>query len=304
MCRWMAIALVFGPCWFAAVGCKTQQRAEPSPGGVGITAAPTSAAPGAETSPPPRANGERHGTFACGTEQCRVGEQSCCRAGDNALCIANAPPDPPTSSQLLGTQIDACSKSPLGGVGEIARCRSSSHCPAGELCCNEFMFSGASALICKPALASEVACAYGEMCTPELPCRSPNAVCVKGECRVKTDVSCGTTSCDMTAHTCVVADPSKGPLECKSDSELAARQGVGPVFSVACLKHADCLPGELCRTALGRTFCQRADDGMTATMCDAVADCPKDMCAWLKPAQKQPACVREPDIWHTICDCR
>ncbi len=253
--------------------------------------------------PPARAGGESRGGFACGKKQCRIGEESCCTAGEVSLCVANAPPDPPTSGQLLGTQIEACTKPPLDGVGEIARCRGSSHCGGAELCCNESLFSGASAIICKAALPSEVACDYGEVCTAELPCRSPGAVCVKGQCRKSASVDCGGTPCDLTTHTCRVTDAAKPALECKSDAEIAAAGFMGPVADVTCASHADCLPGERCRLALGRSFCQRADDGMTALMCDPARACPKDFCAAVGLPNRKPVCKRAPDDWHATCGC-
>jgi hypothetical protein len=205
----------------------------------------------------------------------------------------------------LANQIVACQKSPSDQApDEIARCRSSSHCPSGELCCDEFLFSGASAIICKPALANEVACDYGEVCTPGLPCRSPGSLCVQGTCRPKPEVACGKVSCDLRTHSCVVTDPNQGTLECKPAAEVKAMASVGPVFTAACMTHADCLPGELCRTSLGRTYCQRADDGMNAMVCDTVADCSALHCGQVSAPNTKPDCVREPDFWHTICDCR
>lgn len=270
---------------------------------VGVSQPP--AASTFEPAPPPRETPKSRGTFECGKEQCRLGEASCCTGGEVSFCAPNAPADPPTSPQLLGNQIEACTKlSAEGSVSEIARCRSSSHCADGELCCDESLFSGASAIICVPALPSELACNYGEVCTADQPCRSPGAHCIKGRCRKSTTVACGKTDCNLATHTCLITNAAKSLLECKSDAELAAAGWMGPTADIACASHSDCLPGERCRLTLGRTFCQRADDGMTALMCDKASDCGADFCAGVGMPQKKPVCARDPDFWHTTCDCR
>ena len=244
-------------------------------------------------------------SFSCGSSRCRAGQESCCTLGDSAVCAVNAPADPPEWGQLLGTQIEQCKALPaLGDVDGIARCRSSEHCAQQELCCDEFLFSGASAFVCKAAEGAELSCAYGEVCSEDLPCRGPGKVCAKGRCRKSASVTCGPAPCDLTTHTCHVLDAAKAKLECVADSEIEAWRTQGrPISSVDCVRHADCQPGELCRTALGRAFCQRADDGMSAVMCDQAGDCPKDLCQFAPAGSRKLACARAANHWHKICQC-
>lgn len=245
--------------------------------------------------------------FDCGSSRCRVGGESCCTFGERATCTPNAPPASPPSGQLLEAQIEVCQQLPgQPQVDEIARCRSSTHCAAHELCCDEFLFSGSSAHLCKASDKTRLGCSYGEVCTPDLPCRSPGAVCAKGKCRKNAEVQCGRTRCDLTTHTCHVADPRSGRLACDSDGQIEAWRAQGRRIygiTIACTRHADCWAGELCRAAQGRTFCQRADDGMSAVVCGQPADCPQSLCN-LAPPGSQLVCSRNPGAWIGTCDCR
>jgi hypothetical protein len=190
-------------------------------------------------------------------------------------------------------------------VDEIARCRSSAHCAAHELCCDEFLFSGSSALICKAAEKTRLSCSYGEVCTPALPCRAPGAVCAKGKCRKHAEMQCGNVRCNLTTHTCHVADPGTGRLECGPDALVEAARAQGrPILDVSCVRHADCRAGELCRTAQGRSFCQRADDGMSAVVCAQPSDCPPSVCSLAPAGKRTPVCRREPGMWFATCACR
>jgi hypothetical protein len=245
-------------------------------------------------------------SFACGEVRCRVGKESCCAQGERSACSPNAAPGPLDSMQLLGAQIEACSQFPQPiEVDEIARCRSSAHCASGELCCDEFLFSGASALICKVAEKTRLSCSYGEVCTPDLSCSGPSDVCSKGKCRKHAEVQCGTTRCNLTTHTCQVAEPPTGRLACVADTQVAQWRAQGrPILDIACVTHADCHVGELCRTAQFRSFCQRADAGMSAVVCDQPSDCPKSLCDLAPPGHRQLACARGPGTWHATCECR
>jgi hypothetical protein len=241
-------------------------------------------------------------SFACGAGRCQVGSESCCGKGDDATCVENAPPDPPGTSQLWASQIERCEAAPgKYALDEIARCRSSEHCPGQELCCNEFLYGGASAILCKPPEGGEPACNYGEMCTPDLPCRSPGTSCVKGICRKSTQVSCGGKMCDLTTHTCVHTDPDVPTApSCEAEDQIEAWRAEGrPIFSIGCLRHADCQSGELCREALGSSSCLRADDGMSGVMCEDSRDCPTDMCL---PPKTTVVCNTKAS-WHGLCDC-
>lgn len=222
-----------------------------------------------------------------------------------AACTDNAPVDPPGWGQLLSMQIAECKALPaLGDVGSIARCRSSEHCAQDELCCDEFLFSGASAFVCKAAEKDQLSCADGEVCSEGQPCRGPGKVCAKGRCRKSASVACGSTPCDLTTHTCHVVDAAKAKLECVATSEIEAWRSQGrSISSVECVSRADCQPGETCRTALGRTFCQRQDNGMSAVMCDKLSDCPKDLCQLAPGGARKLGCARATDHWHKTCQC-
>src|SRR5688572_6662007 len=154
------------------------------------TATPDPPVPVAAAPPGPTAS------FACGDQLCRLGLESCCQNSDRAVCAPNAEPKPTDATQLLGSQIERCQGDPYGmEVNEIARCRSSQHCSTNELCCNESLFSGALAVICKAA-----ACDYGEACTTDAPCRDAATVCVKGKCQRQAEIDCDKKRCNLTTH--------------------------------------------------------------------------------------------------------
>jgi hypothetical protein len=286
--------------WLLAAGlvlsCTPQPRPQPAanvrpPAPVVTVAEPDSSS---SSLVPPR--DEPAVTYACGGQQCRVGKQSCCSAGDRSICVDDAPPDPPMLGQLLASQIEACRVADeQGEVGAIARCRSSAHCAATERCCEESLFSGAVALICK-----DTSCDHGEVCSDGSPCRDPSMVCAKQKCRKRAEVPCGNRLCDLRTHTCHTPDFEKPRFECVPDAQLT----FSPIFSVECLHHGDCPDGELCRSALGRTFCERADYGMTSVMCDTAADCPSDHCALVGKPSAKPRCLRDASFWHASCACR
>ncbi len=291
--------------WGVACGSHRGERAPttvvpvPSAGSSAVVA-PREPSPTADRPADPNAS------FACGELRCQVGKESCCAQGERFACSPNAAPAPSDSIQLLSSQIEACSqlRQPID-VDEIARCRSSAHCASGELCCDEFLFSGASALICKAAEKTQLSCSYGEVCKADRSCRDRSEVCAKGKCRKHAEVQCGTTRCNLITHTCQVADPNTGRLACGADTQVAQWRVQGrPILDIACVTHADCHLGELCRTAHFRSFCQRADAGMSAVVCDQASDCPKSLCDLAPPGQKQLACSRHPGTWHATCECR
>ena len=243
-------------------------------------------------------------TFECGRSRCLVGEESCCRSdGMLGVCVPNAPPDPPDVGQLLASQIEACDNAIQGNLHEIARCGGTSDCSQGQACCDEFLYSGAAAVICKPTEPHQVSCSYAEICSVDRECSIPGAVCVNGKCRRAAVIDCSGSRCDLRTHTCHVGEPDQGSPQCTSNDRLTAWQTQGrPIFDVQCMQHSDCLPGELCHLALGRSFCQIAMDGMSAVVCSADADCPADFCEFMYPGRK-PKCVNEPDLWHSVCMC-
>lgn len=297
----------FSFCVAFALACAPRSNRAPDPAPPPVTL--PSSAPASQGDPQPalpaRSEPPADQSFACGEHRCRVGSESCCTGGDVAVCAPNALPDPPNVGQLWAAQIELCQASPYDvQLDGIARCRSSSHCAEGELCCNEALWSGATALVCRAA-KTDAACDYGEVCTSDAPCRTSNAVCVKGQCRPRSDLECDRAPCDLTTHTCVATSPSSPKLSCVADSQIRAWRNEGrPIFDVTCLGHGDCLPGELCRTAQGRAFCQATDNGMTGTLCGSVADCPKDLCKLAPANQKKRVCARDPAMWHATCDCK
>ena len=252
----------------------------------------------------PSPSSAARGSFRCGNVRCSVGTQSCCGSEERATCVPNAPPDPPDMPQLLNSQIEACKLPPhAADVTEIARCGGSSDCESGEFCCDEFLFSGASAVVCKPAADAGVSCDYGEVCDTDKPCHDPQAVCIRRKCSKSAMVQCAGKKCDRKTHSCLMGIAYNGHPRCVENSRVEELQKEGrPLFSVDCVKHADCQSGELCRLALGSTFCQRASDGMSAVLCDTAADCPPDLCPLVQ--KQEIVCTRDPDSWHSLCDCR
>lgn len=279
----------------------------PAPNPPAVSSSTARREPSATSVSPPEPPLDPKNSFACGKRRCRAGVESCCSAGDVSVCAPNAPPRPSDATQLLGSQIDLCHAPPYGvDVDRIARCRSSANCRAGQVCCSQWMFSGASALICKPADGGEAACDFGEACTHDLPCRTPNTVCVKGTCSRSAQIRCGGVRCNLETHTCLTLNPNSKP-KCIADSDprMAVWRKEGrPLLKVTCLGRSDCLRGELCRYALGTTTCQRADYGTSAVMCDRPSDCPRDLCRGGPHGRTKVVCARASDSWHATCDCR
>ena len=286
------------------LGCRSKHPSQ-APSAVPTTIVPLGH--GGLTSPSrvqlPSPSSAARGAFRCGDVSCAVGTQSCCRSEERSSCVPNAPPDAPDTPQLLASQIEACKLAPhAADVTEIARCGGSSDCESGEVCCDEFLFSGASAVICKPAGDAGVSCDYGEVCDTNKPCHDPEAVCIHRKCSKSAVVLCAGKKCDRTTHSCLMGIADKGDPRCVENSYVEALQKEGrPLFNVDCTKHTDCQAGELCRFATGSTFCQRASDGMSAVLCDSAADCPRNLCELVQA--KKMACTRDSDSWHSMCTC-
>jgi len=285
-------------------GCRSKH---PSPAPSPLLTSTVSLGQGGRTSPPlvqsHSPSTAAPGSFRCGASHCSVGTQTCCSSEERSTCVPNAPLDPPDMPQLLNSQIEACKLPPHAAeVSEIARCGGSSDCASGELCCDEFLFSGASAVICKPAGDAGVSCDYGEVCDTDKPCHDPKTVCIRRKCSKFAVVLCAGKKCDRRTHFCLMGIANNGDPRCVENSRVRELQKEGrPLLNVDCAKHADCQSGELCRFAAGSTFCQRASDGMSAVLCDTAADCPLDLCE-LGQAKKI-ACTRDSDSWHSMCNC-
>lgn len=307
--RWTAFALAL-----VASSCTSGRRFVPAnaqgapPPQVVVAPSPAISSmtePKASAAPKPEPPLTAKNSFACGKHRCRAGAESCCSAGDVSVCAPDAPRRPSDATQPLGSQISLCKAAPYRlQVDEIVRCRSSAHCASGDRCCSQWLFSGGGALVCVPATTT---CDFGEACTADLPCRTPNTVCVKGTCRQNARIECGGARCDLESHTCLVLDPNSSKPECVADTDprIAKWHNEGrPILKVSCVSPSDCLPGERCRYAMGATTCQHAEYGMSAVICDHVSDCPKDLCRGAPPGHKKLVCFRHPDDWHAVCDCR
>jgi hypothetical protein len=156
------------------------------------------------------------------------------------VCLPSSPDGPHGAIGFLSAQWEACDKAPYEhgySMSGISRCDESIDCKSKQVCCEEFLFSGASVNLCAPELASgETPCEFGEPCVEGSPCRVPGTECRDGYC-VKPVKQ---PRCD--GGPCADGESCCGePLRCKPDAECAPRQP-----RIACSRPSDCVKGHHC----------------------------------------------------------
>jgi hypothetical protein len=211
------------------------------------------------------------GTFRCGETACRAGKETCCSDGTTHGCVATVAPGPEDKAQYLATQMMACNALKLENAFQsVVRCEDASDCGKDETCCEEWLFSGAYAMVCKPLRGGAPACGIAEGCRTT--CRSKGAECHAGACRKPLDeVRCGAGRCQGDKPACCGETPA-----CHTEAECSA-SGVGPRYQ--CASPRDCIDSEHCARSIMGTSCTRLwDVANTETVCDTVKDCPEEGC--------------------------
>jgi hypothetical protein len=267
------------------------------PATITAAAAPASAAasgPPLETTGAPRGARSDPARFRCGDSSCRSAKETCCSAGDKAVCLASSANDGPVGAVgYLKTQWEACegaAKSLGRSMTRIDRCDESSDCQAGTICCEQFLFSGGEMNECEPAPSSgKTPCNYGERCIEDATCRLPGTRCIEGYCQKSVvDLRCDQATCSGSTPVC-----------CNKPSGCQAASACPSESRIRCTKNADCLAGQTCSVHGSATECTGLviPTGLEP-VCTRNADC-RDACPDGKPARCQASSV----AWLKSCQC-
>ena len=257
----------------------------------------TSSAEAVTAQPPIHPSTQR---VACGgTRSCDTAAEVCCSQGSGTYACAprqpladaagvTAPPTlpggPPSGdlSGLLGANIEACKRALSSDtVTGVLLCDDSTDCRQGEVCCGQWLWSGAGARVCVPGSATgESVCDFGESCVAET-CVTRGTRCVDGGCRLATaKVRCGGVVCGEDAPVCC-SQNFEAPA-CARDCKAPNEDARATVYE--CSGLASCAPGEWCNGQMFSSHCGRLT-GETI-LCESPSECPSDFCRG-----KPPSCV-------------
>ncbi len=259
---------------------------------------PDAAAPVASTpAAPPLASTPAR--FRCGISSCRVADETCCLAGSEGVCLTSSPDDAPHGEiGYLKTQFEACHAAPLPhgySLSGIERCDESIDCPSGQLCCDEFLFSGGTISECiAPLRSGETPCDYGERCIESSTCRLPGTACIEGTCRKPTPaLRCGSDVC------------TEGEVCCGQSASCRPESACQGPHRVRCNSERDCIPGQQCLVMGYGTDCVALlqDPYSQRLVCKRDADC-KNPCPTTPGAPAQRARCKPTDLpWLKSCEC-
>jgi hypothetical protein len=285
-------------CWVvalvSAVACGAPRS---SPQGPVVVGPGASSAEAKAAQPPFNPSTQR---VACGgARSCDTASEVCCLQGSETYACAprqplsdaagvTAPPTlpggPPSGdlSGLLGANIEACkralSSDTLNGV---LLCDDSTDCPQGQVCCGQWLWSGAGARVCVPGSATgDSVCDFGESCVGET-CVTRGTRCVDGGCRLaNAKVRCGGVVCGEDAPVCC-SQNFQTPT-CVRDCKAPNEDARATVYE--CSGLASCAPGEWCNGEMFSSHCGRLT-GETI-LCESPSECPPNFCRG-----KAPSCV-------------
>lgn len=270
----------------AAAACAGADPAPPPARPLVPTTAPTTA--------PQAGTGPR--TFGCGNATCKVDKETCCTDSgmEESTCVATVAPGPGDKAQPLAAQLDACKAATKKFYfSEVSRCDDSGDCRAGEACCAQLLGHGYAVQCQGLASSPGGVCPVGERCGPDAPCRTPGTRCDRGACRKpNAALRCGTSTCTAEQACC-----GESPASCRPRGSCTD----GPEHR--CAGPKDCNPGERClRSPMGTICMGQLDVVNFGVVCEADADCPKQVCS-VNPG-KQPTCGPSPFLsWIKECGC-
>lgn len=260
--------------------------------GPGDAAPATDAAAVAAAPAPPLGSTAEY--FRCGGGKCRSGSETCCGAGDRGVCLPSSPDDAPQGKiGYLKTQWEKCDKAAIEQTGyslsNIDRCDESVDCKKGELCCDQFLFSGGTLSECTPAKpGGATPCDYGERCIESSTCRLPGTQCIEGTCQKPVpNLPCGDSPCSGTTPYCCGSTQS-----CASKCESW--------HQVRCTRHADCLAGQRCTVSGYGSACLSIiqDRDSQQTVCKLDGEC-NYKCS----DGSRPRCKTSVIPWIKSCQC-
>ena len=297
--RWVLAALVTS--FAIAAACGTSQPASQRP----VVVQPGSSA--APPSPPPEGRVANASTniIACGKQACNATSEICCGFSDVFGC---APRMPVVESNLiedrLASNLDSCKKSVKSeySFDTLIFCDDSTDCAEGQVCCSQWLWSGASLLACIPASATgESVCDYGERCAADS-CMTRDTKCRDGECRLASaKVKCAGVVCADDAPVCCLRD-MEGLPKCERACKAADEDSRAVEYE--CSGPAGCPPGTTCQAGLFGSYCAKEIDSANAViLCESQSDCPKDACESM--GGKGPTvCAESHSKGFTNCGCQ
>ena len=256
-------------------------------------AADASTKPDAPPAAPPVGSTAEY--FRCGSSKCKAGSETCCGAGKAGVCVPSSPYDEPQGKPgYFKTQFEVCDKETVAKTGfsmsHVDRCDESIDCGKGEVCCDQFLFSGGTLGECtKLPPGGATPCDYGERCIESSTCKLPGSVCVEGYCRKPVpNLACGGAPCSGTTPVCC-----GDPLGCQSKCEDYKR--------ILCAKRSDCLAGQDCvMTSYGTQCIRLYVPGAMQPLCARDGDC-KRACA--DDPRKWTRCKPSDVPWLETCQC-
>jgi len=286
------MALTMGP-----TACGRTQAPAPQP---------VMVAPGVATADPVVAAEEPSGNpstnrIACGKESCDATRQACCAFSGTYGC---APLKPVAlTAEGLAPMINSCMENVQSeySFDTLMLCGDSTDCPTGEVCCSQWLWSGASLLACLPASETgDLVCDYHERCSGDT-CRTRDTHCVKNECRrVDVLVTCNGVACTADRPVCCQRSITAAPT-CERDCEPASEED--RVFEFECSRSAHCPAGASCMSGMFGSYCAKSLDFANAVMlCESDADCMPDGCEWLGK-KTPPKCKGEQREGFKSCSC-
>ncbi|MFO0549462.1 MAG: hypothetical protein U0271_13810 [Polyangiaceae bacterium] len=224
-------------------------------------------------------------TFGCLDKRCAAGTESCCIASDRSICVPR--------TEEIAQEIKSCEQAAIPleySLSGIERCDESSDCKASEVCCDDFLWSGASISTCDPLPKDRSSpCDFIERCISSATCRVPGSACIHGACQKPNPTpQCGKTTCGGATPICCTDPPG-----CQSEDTCDSYK------QVRCWTDKDCLPGQVCADGRGSTFCTRAlfENGLDH-VCQHDADC-KPTCV----SGKKPRCADSEIAGLKRCEC-
>jgi hypothetical protein len=241
--------------------------------------------------------------LSCADRTCVSGTETCCEASTDGVCLPTSKDGPRGATGALREQWEACDKAPFAhgySLSGISRCDESVDCKSGEICCEQFLFSGGTINLCEPVLRSgQTPCEFGERCIEGSPCRMPGTQCERGYCiKLAKNARCDGATCAEGERCC------GSPPQCKAASACGERD---PRFT--CMRPSDCVPGQHCVYAVNSgANCSGHVDFVTPNwfderglviVCDRDADC-RITCPNGKKQRCRPS---EEQAWLKACGC-
>lgn len=285
----------------ATVGAACGSPPAPKPPAVHVE--PGAAQPDTVAAPVPGQNPSTN-RIACGSHTCNASTEVCCSFSDDYGCAPRVWTVPGDSAEdRLAPLIDSCKRAVHSeySFDFVGMCDDSTDCPAGQVCCSQWLWSGAGTFECKNASPDGAsACDFHEPCV-DGSCATRGTTCVNGECRkAGAKVRCAGVVCGDDAPICCLRD-FNGTPKCERDCRAADPESRAVDYE--CSSSAGCPAGATCQAGMFGSFCASLVDTANAvTLCESDSDCPPDGCAWLGK-KTPPVCREGHSLGFTHCDC-